>query len=91
MTDPPHPFSATAFKCPTKLRAQTEAWKKKMEKPQVGEKVPITDNSPDDRPVSRQIDMDVDTNAIDWAKSPGVQSSGLSPIDDNLSEDAQDK
>lgn len=78
---------ATAFKCPAKLRAQTEAWKKKMEKPQLGEKVPVTDNSPDDRPASRQIDMDVDTDAIDWAKSPGVQSS----IDDNMSEDAQDK
>ena len=26
---------ATVFKCPAKLKAQTEAWKKKMEKPQL--------------------------------------------------------
>ncbi len=82
---------ATAFQCPAKLKAQTEAWKKKMEKPQLGEKLPVTNNSSDEMPASRQIDMDVDTEFINWAKNPDAQSSGLSSIDDDLSEEAQDK
>ena len=35
--------------------------------------------------------MDVDTEVINWAKSPGAQSSGLSSIDDDLPEETQDK
>lgn len=81
---------ATAFKCPAKLKAQTEAWKKKMEEPQVG-KLPALINCPDNRPPSRQIDMDFDTDAIDWAKIPEAESSGLSSIDDSVTKEAQDQ
>lgn len=35
--------------------------------------------------------MDVDTDAIDWAKSPKAQSSDLSSVDNNLSEEAPKK
>ncbi len=82
---------ATAFKCPAKLNVQTEAWKKKMEKPQLGETLPVANDSYDKRPTSRQIDMDVDTEVINWAKSLNKQSSGLSSRNGDLSEEAQDK
>ena len=82
---------ATAFKCPARLKAQTEEWKEKMKKSQLSEKQPITNESPDERPVSSQIDMDVDTEATSWAKSPEAQSSDLSSVDGDLTEDSQDK
>lgn len=82
---------ATAFECPAKLRAQTEAWNKKMENSHEVKTLPDPFDSSNNRPRSRQIDMDVNTDAINWAKSPEAESSGLSSVDDNLSEEAQDK
>lgn len=82
---------ATAFKCPAKLRAQTKAWKKKMEKAQLDEQLPVTYDPAKERPASGQTDMEIDTEVINLAKSPGAQSSCLSSIDDDLSEEAQNK
>lgn len=66
---------ATAFKCPAKLKAQTEAWKKKMEKPRLDKKLPVTNNSANERPASRQIDMEIDIEITNLAKSPRALSS----------------
>lgn len=82
---------ATAFKCPARLKAQTEEWKKKVKKSQLREKQPITNESPDERPVLRQIDMHVDTKATSWAKSLEAQFLDLSSVDGDLPEDFQDK
>ncbi len=81
---------ATAFKCPAKLRAQTEAWKKKMEKAQ-DDQLSVTNDSANEEPASGEIDMEIDTEVINSAKSPGAQSSCLSSIDDDSSEEAQNK
>lgn len=66
-----------AFKHPAKLKAKMEIWKKKMKKPQIGEKLPVTNKSPDNKTAARQIDIKVDINIINWAKSSGVQFLGL--------------
>lgn len=80
---------ATAFKCPAKLRAQTEAWKRKMEKAQLDKQLSVTNDPANNDLATRQLDMDIDTEVINSAKSPGAQSSCLSSIDDNLSDEAQ--
>lgn len=80
---------ATAFKCPAKLRAQIEAWKRKMEKAQLGKQLLVTNDLANNDLATAQLDMDVDTEVINSAKSPGAQSSCLSSIDNNLSDEAQ--
>lgn len=82
-------YHVITFKYPAKLRTQIEAWIKKIEKPQVIEKLPISINCLDDRPAFRQVDIDIDINAINWAKRSKVTFSSLNSVDNNLSEVAQ--
>lgn len=42
-------YQTIAFKYPTKLRAQMEVWKKKIEKFQVNDKLSVIDNSVDEK------------------------------------------
>ena len=73
---------ATAFKCPARQKAQTDAWKKKAQKSQNKKgKQPECDKEQEDRPTSKSIEMELD-NDINWAKSPKEPSLDLSSVRD---------
>lgn len=46
-------YQALIFKCPARLKTQIEKQKKKMKKSQLSKKRPITNKSPNKRPVLR--------------------------------------
>ncbi len=80
---------ATAFKCPAKLRVQTEASKRKMEKAQLDEQLSVTNDLANNDLTTGRLDIDVNTEVMNSAKSLRAQSLYLNSIDDNLSDEAQ--
>ena len=57
-------YQATTFKCPAKLRAQTEAWKKKMKKAQIDEQLSVINNLANNDLTIRQLNIDIDTELL---------------------------
>ena len=81
---------ATAFRCPARLKAQAESWREKVKKSQAKGKQPAINEVPEKESVMGSVGMELDTE-LNWAKSPGEQSSDLSSLEDNMPEDSQDK
>ena len=75
----------TAFKCPARLKAQSEAWKEKSKKSHAKDKQPVTHPAPEEELEVRSTEMELDTAVTLWAKSP-EQSSELSFFEDDMPE-----
>lgn len=80
---------ATAYKCPARLKAQTEAWKKK--KSQAKDKQPACCPAPEEESQPTSTEMDLDTAVTLWAKSLGPESSELSSFNDDIPENSQSR
>lgn len=57
-------YQATTFKCLANFKIQRKVWKKKIEKLQKVKKSSVCNNSIDNRLAPRQINMNVNTDAI---------------------------
>lgn len=80
---------ATAFRCPARRKAQSEAWKGKAKKASDIEEQPTANMANEESqatPKPVEMELDIETN---WAKSPEAPSSDLSSIGDNEHEDVQ--
>ncbi len=76
---------ATVFKCPARLKAQSEAWKMKSKKSRAKDKQPVFHPAPEEELEVRSTEMDLDTAVTLWAKSL-EQSSELSFFEDDMPE-----
>lgn len=77
---------ATIFKCPARLKAQTDAWKEKVKKSQAKNKQPASKGAVEEESAVRHNGMEVDIKASSLANGLGGQSSELSSLEDSAPE-----
>lgn len=82
-------YRATIFRCPARLKAQTKAWNEKVKKSQAKGRQPATNGVLKEELAIRHNEMEVENEAISWAKSPEIEFFDLSLLEDEVLEESQ--